>query len=103
MPDARPSPDETSPDRRPQGDGEERTWAGNVPLDRRWWWSPALMVVVGIAVAAYQYSVIADGTAIALTWVMVAIGAVVTVAGLVQLKRAWDVEQVRRRGETAGT
>lgn len=101
MADARPSPDDSSPARPTQGDGEERTWAGNVPLDRRWWWSPALMIVVGIAVAAYQYSVIADGSAIALTWVMVAIGAVVAVAGLVQLKRAWDVEQARRRGDPA--
>ena len=65
------------------------TWAGNRSLDSRWWWSPFLWLVVGAAVIGYQSGPIRSGEAIVLTWVMVAIGAVVSVVGLVSLARAY--------------
>lgn len=67
---------------------EPLTWAGNRPLDTRWWWSPALLVVVGVVVIWFQWSAIGAGSGIALNWVMVAIGAGVVIAGLVSLRRA---------------
>ena len=74
-------------------DDEPRTLEGNAPADRKWWWSPVLMIVVGVAVVAYQYSAITGEGAIVLNWVLVAIGGTVAIAGLVSLKRAWDAER----------
>lgn len=75
-------------DSTPADDGTT-TWAGNRSLDSRWWWSPALMVVVGVAVIGYQSGPIRTGDAIVLNWVMVAVGAVVAAAGLLSLRRAY--------------
>lgn len=94
-----------SPEDRSAGSAHDgaSTWAGNKPLDRNWWWSPALMIVVGLAVAGYQYSAIAgeDG-GIVLNWVLVVIGAGVVVAGLVSLRREWEIEQGRRTAARGG-
>lgn len=65
------------------------TWAGNRSLDTRWWWSPTLMIVVGIAVIWYQFGAINGDGAIWMNWVLVAIGGAVGVAGLVSLARAY--------------
>lgn len=98
--DPAPAPDDRSPV--PSDDGAaDRTWAGNQPLDQRWWWSPALMVVVGIAVIAYQVGAFrGEGGGFWLNWVMVAAGAAVAVWGLVRLKHAWDAHQAQ---EGSGT
>lgn len=66
------------------------------PLTDRWWWSAALWMVVGGGVIAYQSGPIRTGSAIALTWVMVAIGAVVAVRGAVKLWNDWKVERERQ-------
>ncbi|HEY3547493.1 MAG TPA: hypothetical protein VGK17_15585 [Propionicimonas sp.] len=66
----------------------ETTWAGNQPLSGRWWWSPALMLVVGVVVTGYQTGPIRSGNGIVLNWVMAVIGVAVAVAGLVSLRRA---------------
>jgi hypothetical protein len=73
--------------------GERLTWAGNRPLDTRGWWSPALMIVVGVVVIGFQWSAIRVDGGIALNWVMVAVGAGVAIAGLVSLRRAHAVHQ----------
>ena len=70
-------------------DDDTTTWAGNRSLDSRWWWSPFLWLVVGAAVIGYQSGPIRSGEAIVLTWVMVAIGAVVAAVGLVSFARAY--------------
>jgi len=55
----------------------------------RWWWSPTLNMLAGCGVVAYQWGPITQSKAIALTWVVAAIGAVVAVVGLVRLVRAY--------------
>lgn len=82
--DARPAPAEHD---------DERTFAGNVPLSRRWWWSPLLMVVVGGVVIGYQVSAYTGDGGIWLNGVMIAIGAGVVGAGLVSLHRAWVAQR----------
>lgn len=67
---------------------DERTWAGNAPLDQRWWWSPALMIVVGVVVIAFQVSAYTGDGGIWLNAVMIAVGAAVVVAGLLSLRKA---------------
>ncbi|WP_182113917.1 MULTISPECIES: hypothetical protein [unclassified Actinotalea] len=69
-------------------DDEQRTWAGNRPLTTRWWWSPALMIVVGAVVIGYQVSAYVGEGGIFLNGVMIVIGAAVMVAGFVSLRRA---------------
>lgn len=77
---------------------EDRTFAGNVPLNRRWWWSPVLMIVVGSVVIGYQVSAYTGDGGIWLNGVMIAIGAAVVGAGLVSLHRAWVAERDTSRG-----
>ncbi|WP_149205015.1 hypothetical protein [Actinotalea subterranea] len=95
------SPDPTEAAGSPAGatpGAEERvTWAGNRPLDSRWWWSPSLMVVVGIVVIGYQMSAYLGEGGIWLNGVMIAVGVVVVGAGVVSMVRA------RRRHLAAGT
>lgn len=62
-------------------------------LTERWWWSSALWIVGGGAIAWYQWPVIQDGTAIWANWLMVGVGVVLAVLGLVRLWRAWQVHQ----------
>ena len=81
-------PDDPKPDRAAEARDENLTWAGNRPLTNRWWWSSAVLIVAGLAVAGYQSGPIRDGESIALNWVMVAVGAGVAIAGLVSLRRA---------------
>lgn len=78
---------------------EQTTWAGNRSLDTRWWWSPALMIVVGVVVIAYQFGAILGEGGIVLNWVMVAIGAAVAGVGIVSLKRDYDIH---RAAEASG-
>ena len=80
-----PRPDE--PTQEPTPETPELTWAGNVPLDKRWWWSGGLWVLLGAGVVAYQLPVITGGEPIALTWAMVVAGLAVMVSGVVQLRR----------------
>ncbi|NTW41413.1 MAG: hypothetical protein HGA44_16305 [Cellulomonadaceae bacterium] len=91
-------PDDLTPTTPQPTEPERRTWAGNKPLDTRWWWSASLMIVVGLVVIGYQAKVLMAGTGIALNWVMVVIGAVVVGWGVVDL-----IKDARaRRVETGG-
>lgn len=85
-------PDPTDPAETPQ-ERSDTTWAGNRSLDSRWWWSPALWIVVGLGVIAYQLGAYLGEGGMWLNAVMIAIGAGVALSGLVQLKRA-HVEHV---------
>lgn len=80
-------PDPTDPAETPQ-ERPDTTWAGNRSLDSRWWWSPALWIVVGLGVIAYQLGAYFGEGGMWLNAVMIAIGAGVALSGLVQLKRA---------------
>ena len=82
-------------------DDTTMTWAGNRSLDSRWWWSPALWIVVGACVIGYQSGPIRSGEAIFLNWVMVAVGAAVAVAGLISLKRAHAQQRATGTGAAA--
>ena len=82
-----PRPDEPTADEPTAENPQELTWAGNVPLDKRWWWSGGLWVILGAGVIAYQLPVITGGEPIALTWAMVVAGLAVIVSGVVQLRR----------------
>lgn len=65
-------------------------------MSDRWWWSAAVWMVVGGGVIAYQSGPIRTGSAIALTWMMVAVGALVAIRGAVMLWNAWKVERERQ-------
>lgn len=81
--------DETRPaDDAAEAPEQELTWAGNVPLTKRWWWHGALWIILGGGVVAYQSPVLLGGEPLALTWVMVALGLVVVGAGVVELIRS---------------
>lgn len=85
-----PRPDEPTADEpttEPATEDTGLTWAGNVPLDKRWWWSGGLWLILGAGVIAYQLPVITGGEPIALTWAMVVAGLAVMVSGAVQLRR----------------
>lgn len=69
-------------------DDDRTTWTGRPALDTRWWWSPALMIVVGVVVIGYQVSAYRGEGGIWLNGVMIVVGAGVVVAGLVSLRRA---------------
>lgn len=77
------SPD---PDRSLASSADETT-SGSEPTNRslthRWWWQAAVIAVTGAAIIGFQWEVISGGEPIAATWVMVAIGAVLVVAGAV--------------------
>lgn len=89
---ANQAPEPTDDSTAPQ---EETTFAGNRPLTTRWWWSPVLMVVVGVAVIGYQVSAYTNGGGMWMNAVMIAIGAAVAVAGLVSLWRAYPAERAK--------
>lgn len=74
----------------------ELTFAGNVPLNRRWWWPSTLRVVAGLAVIYFQVSAFTDGGGMWLNIVLMVLGAAVVVAGLIGLQRAWAQEQLRK-------
>lgn len=52
-------------------------------LDTRWWWQAAVLIIAGGAIIGFQWNVITGEQAIAATWVMVAIGAVLIGYGAV--------------------
>ncbi len=80
----------------PEDDATEVAPATRSPLTDRWWWSAALWMIVGGGVIVYQSGPIRSGSAIALTWVMVAVGALVAVRGLMMLRADWATERERR-------
>ena len=82
-PPAEPTPPADDP-QAPRSAKVSRALAGSErSLDRRWWWQAFVFGIVGIAIIGFQWEVIATGEAIAATWVMVAIGAVLIVAAAV--------------------
>ena len=93
MSDTAPDPNSTPPaeDTPPADDPEtsrsakaSRALAGSErSLDRRWWWQAFIFAIVGIAIIGFQWEVLTTGQAIWATWVMIAIGAVLVVAGAV--------------------
>lgn len=93
-------PEPTDPTETPS-DRSDTTWAGNRSLDSRWWWSPALWIVVGLGVIAYQLGAYLGEGGMWLNAVMIAIGAGVALSGLVQLKRA-HAEHVAARQDSPG-
>lgn len=74
-------------------DDDRTTWTGRPALDTRWWWSPALMIVVGGVVIAYQVAAYVGDGGIWLNAVMIAVGAAVVIAGLVSLRRAYRAHE----------
>ena len=85
-----PSPQDDSPETPPEDAPDTRS-----PLTDRWWWSAALWMVVGGGVIVYQSGPIRTGSAIALTWVMVAVGAAVAIRGAMMLWNDWKIERER--------
>lgn len=80
-------PDSPDPAETPQ-EQSDLTFAGNRSLDSRWWWSSMVWIVVGLGVIAYQLGAYFGEGGMWMNAVMIAIGAGVAIAGLVQLKRA---------------
>jgi len=79
----------------PEHDADEPVEAGtaaSTSLFDRWWWSAALWMVVGVGVIAYQSGPIRDGNTIGLTWVMVAVGALVAARGVMMLWTSWKAQ-----------
>lgn len=64
-------------------------------LDTRWWWQAAVLVIAGVAIIGFQWSVVGAGDAIAATWVMVGIGVVLIGYGAVV---AWRTHPSRADG-----
>ena len=93
-----PEPDDQTPTE-PDG-AETLTFAGNRSLDSRWWWSPALMIVVGAVVIGYQFGAIMGEGGIWLNWAMVAVGGGVSVAGLVSLRREYAAHRAAQAADT---
>ena len=82
----------------PEHDADEPVEAGpseSTSLFDRWWWSAALWMVVGVGVIAYQSGPIRDGNTIALTWVMVAVGALVAARGAMMLWTGWKDKKAK--------
>lgn len=95
-----PRPDQSPADEPATETPSELTWAGNVPLDKRWWWSGGLWMILGAGVIAYQVPVITNGEPIALTWAMVVAGLAVMVSGVIQLRR--DHAKLPRPEDSSG-
>lgn len=56
-------------------------------LTNRWWWQGAVLVITGIAIIGWQWSIVTTGKAIPATWVMIVIGAAVILFGAVMVWR----------------
>ena len=91
-----------SPQDEPQ-DENRSSLTGRQRLDTRWWWSPAMWMVVGVGVIVYQSGPISTGDTITLTWVMVAVGALVAVRGAWMLWTAWTAERAGATGSDASS
>lgn len=52
-----------------------------------WWWSPAVAIVIGVAVVAFQVSPIRDSGGVWLNWVVAGIGIALAASGVVRLVR----------------
>ncbi len=99
-----PEPADERPEQDERSEQPERTWAGNRPLDTRWWWSPALMVVVGGAVIGYQVAAYrGEGGGTWLNAAMILIGGAVAVWGLVSLVHAYRAEHAQAASQTPRT
>ena len=98
MSDTTPDPSATPPTDDPTSQSKvSRALAGSErSLDRRWWWQAFVFAIVGVAIIGFQWGVITSGDAILATWIMVAIGAALIVAGAVT---AWR-DRPRRDSES---
>ena len=66
-----------------------------------WWWSPGLMLVVGVAVIGFQVDAYGSpGGGMWLNAVMIGVGAVVAVLGARGLWRGWQEQQAGGDGTT---
>ena len=82
--------------RRPQGPtpptrppaGPASAAAGPTALRDRWWWSPTLSIVIGLVVIGYQLEPLRGPDALWGNWLVAALGAAVSVWGVVRLVRA---------------
>ncbi len=72
------------------------------PLHANWWWSGALWIVAGGAIAYYQWPVIRDGGSVWANYLMGAVGIALAVVGLFRLWRDWQNERIRRAQADAG-
>ena len=81
-PDPRPKPDQ--PAAEPAAEEAAQHGTG----DGAWWWSPGLMVVVGVVVIGFQVQAYTGDGGTVLNAIMIAIGAAVAGTGVVQLWRA---------------
>ena len=62
---------------------------GPTSLRDRWWWSPALSIVLGLAVAGYQWGPLTGSGGFWGNWLIAAIGVGVAVSGVLRLVRAY--------------
>ncbi|WP_129337304.1 hypothetical protein [Cellulomonas endophytica] len=76
--DAVPPHDSSSPD----------PGSGGTALRDRWWWSPTLWLVLGLAVAGYQVEPLRGTSALWANWLIAGLGLLVAVYGAVRLVRA---------------
>lgn len=83
----------TTPD-----DDRPTTWAGNAPLDSRWWWSSVLPIGAGAAVIAFQVSAYTGEGGTWLNAVMIAVGAAVAAYGLAGLRKAYRDHRAAEAG-----
>lgn len=67
----------------------EKSPTGRTSLDRRWWWQPAVLIVVGAVVVSYQYDAWSSGEAEWFNLAVGAIGATTALYGVYELVQAW--------------
>ena len=72
------------------------------PLHANWWWSGALWIVAGGAIAYYQWPVIRDGGSVWANYLMGAVGIALAAVGAYRLWRDWQAERVRRAQDQTG-
>ena len=81
-----PAPDVPSSGPRPAPGGSPT--AGTALRDS-WWWSPTLMLVVGIVVAGYQLDSLRSPDPLWVSWAVAGVGVLVALIGLVRLASAY--------------
>lgn len=86
--------DHPAPPRRNPAGGHARPTPGapapaGTALRDRWWWSPALSIVVGLVVIGYQLEAIRGPNPLWANWAVAALGLVVAGYGALRLLRAY--------------